>query len=137
MNPRYDLVAARIALRAAEDNESTLKAIISMQAQGSNDTVRKGHAAELLLHADDYQDALRELRTAQAAVDHAAAAVAIYEDDLRRAELAARERLAEALGEKRADDKVLDTFSERIYGSLARQRVARGGYEDDRDESPF
>ena len=109
-NPRYDLAAARIALRAAQDGESTLKAIISSQAQGSNETQRKGHIAEMLLHSDDYCDALRELRAAEAAVDHAQAAVAIYEDDLRRAELAARERLAEALLGKRADDAAVDTF---------------------------
>lgn len=113
MNPRYDLAAARIALRAAEDGEATLKAIISMQAQGSNDTVRKGFAAELLLHSDDYQDALRELRACQAALDHAAAAVAVYEDELRRAELAARERLAEALMGRRADEAAVDRFTYR------------------------
>lgn len=109
INPRYELAAARVALRAAEDGESTLKAIISMQAQGSNDTQRKGHAAELLLlHSDDYQDALRAARAAQAAVDYAQAAVDVASDDLRRAELAARERLAEALMGKRADNQAVD-----------------------------
>lgn len=108
MNPRYDLAAARIALRAAEDGHDTLKAIISGQAQGTNDTQRKAHTAELLLHSDDYQDALRELRACQASVDHAQAAVAVYEDDLRRAELAARERLAEALLGRRADNATAD-----------------------------
>ena len=102
-NPRFDLAAARIALRAAEDSEATLRALIAMQAQGSNDVQRKGHTAELLLHSDDYQDALRELRAAQAALDHAQAAVDIASDDLRRAELAARERLAEALMGRRSD----------------------------------
>lgn len=95
-NPRYDLAAARIALRAAEDGEATLKAIITMQAQGTNDTQRKGHAAELLLHSDDYQDALRELRAAQAAVDHAQAAVAVYEDEAKQRRDQVIDRLAAA-----------------------------------------
>lgn len=108
MHPRFDLATARIALRAAEDTEATLRAIISGQAQGTNDTARKASTAELLMHSDEYQDALSELRAAQAAVDHAQAAVDIANDDLRRAELAARERLAEALSGKRADEAVFD-----------------------------
>lgn len=107
-NPRYDLAAARIALRAAEDGEATLKAIISGQAQGTNDTQRKASTAELLLHSDDYQDALRELRAAQAQLDHAQAAVDIANDELRRAELAARERLAEALMGRTIDHAAID-----------------------------
>lgn len=107
-NPRYMLAAARIALRACEDSEATLKAIISGQAQGTNDTQRRASTAELLLHSDDYQDALRELRAAQAQLDHAQAAVEVANDDLRRAELAARERLAEALMGKRSDEAVMD-----------------------------
>lgn len=110
MNPRHDLAAARIALRAAEDGEATLKAIIAGQAQGTNDVARKAHTAELLLHSDDYQDALRELRAAQAAVDHAQACVDIANDELRRAELDARIRLAEVLAGKRADDAVIDNI---------------------------
>ncbi len=109
-NPRYDLAAARIVLRAAEDVEKTVKAILTMSIAGSNEQQRKGNAAILLQHDDEYQDVLRELRAAEAAVDHAAAAVAVYEDDLRRAELAARERLADALQGKRADDAAIDTF---------------------------
>ena len=108
-NPRYMLAAARIALRAAEDAHDTLKAIICGQAQGTNDTQRKASAAELLYHSADYSRALGDLRSAQAAVDHAAAAVAVYEDDLRRDELAARERLAEALMGKRADNAAADS----------------------------
>jgi hypothetical protein len=107
-NPRFELAAARIALRAAEDGEATLKAILCGQAQGSNDVARKASAAELLLHSDDYQDALHELRAAQASVEYAQAAVDIANDDLRRSELAARERLAEALAGKRADEAVAD-----------------------------
>ena len=107
-NPRFDLAAARAVLRAAEDGEATLKAIISGQAQGTNDTARKADAARLLVESDDYQDALRELRAAQAAVDYAAAAVDIASDELRRAELAARERLAEALLGKRIDNAAID-----------------------------
>ena len=53
------------------------------------------------MEADDYQNALRELRAAQAALDHAAAAVAICRMICRRAELAAREKLANALMGKR------------------------------------
>lgn len=124
LNPRYSLAAARIALRACEDGEATLRAIIAGQAQGSNDVQRKASAAELLLHSDDYQDALRELRAAQAQVDHAQAAVDIANDDLRRAELAARERLAEALMGRRADEATSDTTlrdaladaAERLFG---------------------
>lgn len=133
-NPRFDLAAARIALRAAEDGEATLKAIIAGQAQGTNDTQRKASAAELLLHSDDYQDALRELRAAQASVDHAQAAVDIASDDLRRAELAARERLAEALLGKRADEVAVDLP---FYGSLVQNRIARGGYDNDHSDDPF
>lgn len=107
-NPRYDLAAARIALRAAQDGEATLKAIITGAAGGTNDTQRKAHAAMLLQESDDYQDALRELRAAEAAVDHAQAAVDVASDDLRRAELAARERLAEAIAGKTADNWATD-----------------------------
>lgn len=112
MNPRHTLAAARIVLRAAEDSEKTLKAILTMSVQGTNDQQRKGNAAILLQHDDEYQDTLRELRAAEAAVDHAAADVAIYEDDLRRAELAARERLAEALMGKTADNAAWDRLPE-------------------------
>ena len=107
-NPRFDLAAARVALRAAEDTEATLKAIIAGGAQGTNDTQRKTPTAELLLHSEDYQDVLRELRAAQAAVDYAQAAVDVANDELRRAELAGREQLAEALMGKRADEAIFD-----------------------------
>lgn len=107
-NPRHALAAARIVLRAAEDHEKTIKAILTMSVAGTNEQQRKGNAAILLQGDDEYQDSLRDLRAAEAALDHAAADVAIYEDDLRRAELAAREKLAEALMGKRVDNAILD-----------------------------
>jgi hypothetical protein len=81
---------------------------VLLNVQGPNETARKQAGALALAQSGDYQDALRELRACQAVVDHAQAAVAVYEDALRRDELAARERLAEALMGKRADNRAAD-----------------------------
>lgn len=125
MNPRHTLASERARLRAAQDTEATLKAIICGQAQGTNDMARKASAAQLLFDSVDYARALGELRAAEAAVDHAQAAVDIANDELRRAELATRERLAEALMGKRADDAGADAAIDELH----RQQL---GYYDTR-----
>ena len=142
---RIALAEAKIALRAAKDDHDTIKAIAEHAAilrmngsAGKNDDERKRNLAIALSEDYAYSGALTRLRDAEAKVDRLAAEIAVEEDAIRANEARIREKLADALMGRHLDDAAAaDGFSERVYGSLARQRIARGGYDDDHDENPF
>lgn len=111
---RLALAEAKAELRLTEDDEKTTKALATMHVTGSNDDARKKAAIIALVESNDYQAALNRLRTWEATIDRLQAQIAVEEDTIRLAELRARERLAEALMGRRADDAVVDrcaTFS--------------------------
>ena len=74
---------------------------------GKNAEERARNMTVALLSHEGYNGSLRYLRECEAAVDRIAAQIAVEEDAIRAAELAAREKLAEALLGKRVDDAVL------------------------------
>lgn len=112
---RVALADAKAALRLAKDAYETTRAIAEVAAAerlganlGRNEAERARNLTVELLHDDTHTQALAYLRERESDVDQLHARIAVEEDAIRAAELAARERLAEALLGKRADDAVLD-----------------------------
>ena len=124
---RLNLAQARANLRSAKDHLDTVKAMTMLNVVGKNDDERKRHAAVLIAESDDYQNALTHVRACETSVEKLEAEIAEQEYELRVREVAARERLAEALMGRRSDDAAVDTIP---HSSLIRQRIARGGYAD-------
>jgi hypothetical protein len=112
---RMNLVEAKATLRAAKDGYETARAIAELTAierlngsAGKNEAERARNLTVELLHDDTHSQALAHLRECERQVDQLNACIAVEEDAIRVAELAARERLAEALMGKRADDSIAD-----------------------------
>lgn len=98
---RLTLATARADLRTAKDALRTAEVIATLNVAGKNEAERKQATALALLDDRAYTEALAHVRKCEADVDRAEAAVADEEHELRLREVAARERLAEALGGKR------------------------------------
>ena len=112
---RMNLAAAKATLRTAKDAYETARAIAELAAierlggnVGKNETERARNLTVELLHDDTHSQALAHLRECERRVDELNACIAVEEDAIRAAELAARERLAEALMGKRADTFIDD-----------------------------
>ena len=125
---RLDLANARAELRTAKDALDTAKAIATLNVTGKNDDERKKATAQALLDSQHYNLALIALRDREFNVDLIEAQIAIEEDAIRQRELEARERLAEALRGKRADNAVVDAALDQFSRIEAQQRT---GYQDD------
>lgn len=114
---RQQLAEARINLRSARDRFELTKAlceqraIVAGRADGKNAEERSRNLTVALANDGDYGNALMELREAEAAVARIEAQIAEQEYELRVREVAARERLAEALMGRRSDDAAIDTLS--------------------------
>lgn len=107
---RQHLAEAKIALRAAKDALETAKIVATMEVGGKNEAERKTNAAVALLENRAYAEALAHVRDCEATVERAEADIAEQEYQLRVREVAARERLAEALKGRRVDDAVADAY---------------------------
>lgn len=135
-NLRIALAEAKIALRAAKDYETIARAIAEQAAigelngsAGKNEAERARNLTIALYNDNYYQNSLTALRDAEAKVERLNAEIAVAEDEVRANEARIREKLADALMGRRVDDAAADTHAP--HGSLIRQRIERGGYEDD------
>lgn len=108
MTLRQHLAEARTSLRTAKDALETAKIVATMEVGGKNEAERKSNAAMALLNDRAYTEALAHVRDCEADVERAEAEIAEQEYQLRVREVAARERLAEALMGKRVDDAAAD-----------------------------
>lgn len=112
MTLRQHLAEAKIALRTAKDALETAKIVAMMEVSGKNEAERKSNAAIALLNDRAYTEALAHVRDCEADVERAEAEIAEQEYQLRVREVAARERLAEALMGRRTDDGIADLASQ-------------------------
>lgn len=104
MHIRMQLAEAKIALRDAEQEAETIKAIAETEIiaavdgkYGANEADRKRFLTVALDGHAGYCRAQDRLSAAKAAVEGASAAVAIFEDERRQARLVADERHTVAL----------------------------------------
>lgn len=119
---RLNLASAKADLRLAKDTYEMMRAIAENQfigdgTGGRNAEERARNLTIALLDHEGYQGSLRYLRECERRVDELHAMIAVEEDAIRMAELAARERLAEALLGKRMDDAYADALAEDAQGS--------------------
>jgi hypothetical protein len=129
---RLDLAQAKADLRIAKDAYEVARAVAELAAAerlganlGRNADERARNLTVELLHDDNHTEALAHLRECERQVDLIHAQVAVEEDAIRAAELAARERLSQALMGKRADDAGADAAVDEMH----RQQL---GYYDAR-----
>lgn len=112
---RLALAEAKIALRQAKDAHDVSRAIAEAAAierlngnAGRNEAERARNLTIELLHDDAYSNVLVLLRDCEARVDRLHAEIAVADDQIRADELRVREKLADALMGKRADDAAAD-----------------------------
>ena len=121
---RMNLAEAKATLRTAKDTYEMMRAIAEIDAvenhgvNGKNAEERARNMTVALLNHEGYKGSLAHLRECERQVDELNAMIAVEEDAIRAAELAARERLAEALMGKRADNAASDylAFDPTVHG---------------------
>jgi hypothetical protein len=122
---RIALAEAKAQLRTAKDSYEVARCVAELAAierlngsAGKNEAERARNLTVELLHDDTHSHVLAHLRECEADVDRLNACIAVEEDAIRAAELAARERLAEALLGKRVDNAASDylAFDPTVHG---------------------
>lgn len=121
---RTQLADARAMLRTIKDGYETTKAICEMQTptSGKNADDRKRELTVALANDPRHQSALRQLRAAEARIDHVQAQIEAEEDARRDREWSIRARLADALGGTGHEDTAFEAVADRRVTTEARSR---------------
>lgn len=139
---RLALAEAKHTLRLAKDAHDIDRALAEHAAiaqlngsAGKNEAERARNLTIALLDNADYCQTVNHLRDCEAAVDRLQAQIAVAEDEIRAAELRARERLADALLGKPLITAIDDAALARCV-SFSRAPVAADAANETDDDPP-